>query len=59
MVLEALDERSALSHPIRMGVPFTTRLSNDGGMHCPKDLTAQIHFICEACTVRSVLGAEL
>jgi hypothetical protein len=44
---------------IRMGVPFTTRLSNDGGMYCPKDLAAQIQFICEACTVRSVLGAEL
>jgi hypothetical protein len=28
-------------------------------MHCPKDIAAYAHFICEACTVRSVLGREL
>jgi hypothetical protein len=28
-------------------------------MHCPKDIAAYAHFICEACTVRSALGQEL
>jgi hypothetical protein len=28
-------------------------------MHYPKDIAAYAHFICEACTVRSVLGREL
>jgi hypothetical protein len=42
-----------------MGLPFVTRLPKDGGMHCPRDLAAFAHFICEACTVRSVLQREL
>jgi hypothetical protein len=42
-----------------MGPPLTTRLSNQQGMFCPKDLAGQMQFICEACTVRSVTGAEL
>jgi hypothetical protein len=48
-------------HPecIRMGLPFVTRLPKDGGMHCPRDLAAFAHFICEACTVRLVLQREL
>jgi hypothetical protein len=42
-----------------MGLPFVTRLPKDSGMHCPRDLAAFAHFICEACTVRSVLKQEL
>jgi hypothetical protein len=42
-----------------MGLPFTTRLANKKGLFCPKDLANQIQYICEACTVRSVLKGEL
>lgn len=48
-------------HPncVRIGVPFTTRLPKEGGLYCPNDLAAWKHFICEACTVRSVLEREI
>jgi hypothetical protein len=42
-----------------MGLPFVTRLPKAGGMYCPRDLAAYAQFICEACTVRSVLKREL
>jgi hypothetical protein len=44
---------------IRIGTPFTTRLAKGEGLYCPHDLASQQQFICEACTVRSVLEAEL
>jgi hypothetical protein len=42
-----------------MGAPFTTRLSKEEGLFCPKDFANQQQFICEACTVRSVIKTEL
>ena len=44
-----------------VGAPFTTRLlrGNEGGLQYPTDLTGAYTFICELCTVRSVLGREL
>jgi hypothetical protein len=44
---------------IQIGTPFTTRISNDAGLFCPQDLASQQQFICEACTVRSVLLEEI
>jgi hypothetical protein len=48
-------------HPgcIRIGLPFQTRLPKDRGLFCPPDLASLRHFVCEACTVRAVLGREL
>jgi hypothetical protein len=47
-------------HPqcIRVGVPFTTRRDKGAGLVFP-DVRDWPHFICEACTVRSVLDREL
>ena len=44
-----------------MGAPFTTRLvrGNLGGLQYPKDLTESYTFVCELCSVRSVVGREL
>jgi hypothetical protein len=44
---------------IRMGAPFTTRLTKEEGLFCPKDFANQQQFICEACTVCSVIKEEL
>ena len=43
----------------RVGIPFKTRLAKDGGLVIPPGIHDWPHFICEACTVRSVLGREL
>ena len=47
-------------HPqcIRAGPPFTTRLRNSGGLVFPR-VREWPNFICEVCTVRSVLDREL
>jgi hypothetical protein len=44
---------------VRIGLPFTTRLPKDGGLSLPKDAACFSHFICEACTVRSVTKREI
>ena len=41
-----------------MGAPFRTRLREDGGLAMPP-LPDFPNFICELCTVRSVLDREL
>lgn len=43
---------------VRVGLPFRTRLRGDGGLRLPK-LPDFPGFICELCTVRSVLDREL
>jgi hypothetical protein len=43
---------------IQAGLPFTTRRVKDAGLAFPRVTTWPI-FICEACTVRSVLQREL
>jgi len=43
---------------IRAGAPFTTRSEVDAGLTFPYVSTFS-RFICELCTVRSVLGREL
>jgi hypothetical protein len=47
-------------HPscIRAGLPFTSRRKNSGGLVFP-DISVWPSFVCEACTVRSVLDREL
>jgi hypothetical protein len=44
-----------------VGSPFTTRLvrGNQGGLQYPRDLTDAYTFVCELCSVRSVVGREL
>lgn len=46
---------------ISVGSPFTTRLirGNLGGLQYPRDLVEAYTFVCELCSVRSVLGREL
>lgn len=44
---------------MRMGAPFTTRLRDRGGLFFPSSMVDVPSFICEACTVRSVLQREL
>jgi hypothetical protein len=41
------------------GLPFTTRLRKHSGLKFPAQIRDWPHFICEACTVRSVTGREL
>ena len=43
---------------IRVGAPFRTRLRDNGGLSMPP-LPDFPNFICELCTVRSVLDREL
>ena len=43
---------------IKVGEPFRTRLANDKGLSFPS-IDIVPNFICEACTVRAVLGREL
>ena len=43
---------------IRVGEPFTSRRKGDAGLVFPP-VTVWANYICEACTVRSVLGREL
>ena len=43
----------------RVGPPFTTRRQKDGGLSFPSSVSVWPTFICEACTVRTVLGREL
>lgn len=43
---------------IRVGEPFRTRLRKEKGLSFPK-IGITPHFICEACTVRAMLGREL
>lgn len=47
-------------HPscIQVGEPFQTRRDDGRGLTFPK-VSGPLAFICEACTVRSVLGREL
>jgi hypothetical protein len=49
------------SHCIRVGAPFTTRLTRGGKRWstAPSDLTGAYTFVCELCSVRSVVGREL
>jgi hypothetical protein len=42
-----------------VGVPFKTRLTRAGGLTIPPGMHKWPHFICEACTVRSLLAREL
>lgn len=42
----------------RGGPPFTTRRANSEGLHFP-DVSEWSTFVCEACTVRRILGREL
>jgi hypothetical protein len=48
-------------HPqcFRAGPPFGTRLVNHEGLGFPPTISWWPHLICEACTVRAVLGREL
>jgi hypothetical protein len=48
-------------HPqcFRAGPPFSTHLANHGGLVFPSTISWWPHLICEACTVRAVLGREL
>jgi hypothetical protein len=43
----------------RAGLPFKTRLLANGGLTIPSGIHEWPHFICEACTVRSVVDREL
>jgi hypothetical protein len=43
----------------RAGFPFKTRLLANGGLNIPSGIHEWPHFICEACTVRSVVDREL
>ena len=43
----------------RAGAPFGTRLVNHGGLVFPPTIKWWPHLICEACTVRAVVGREL
>lgn len=42
---------------LRVGEPFVTRRDDEGGLSFPSQAVPPI-FICESCTVRSVLGRE-
>jgi hypothetical protein len=42
-----------------VGFPFKTRLPADGGITGPSRIRKWPHFICEACTVRSMVDREL
>ena len=43
---------------IVVGLPFRTRLAKDGGLSFPA-VAVSPPFVCEACTVRAMLGREL
>ncbi len=43
----------------KAGLPFQTRLPKGGGLCLPTTIKEWPHFICEACTVRSVREREL
>ena len=45
-------------HCLSIGQPFQTRLKDQEGLSFPKILDLP-HFVCEACTVREVVGREL
>jgi hypothetical protein len=43
---------------VSVGAPFTSRRKGGAGLSFPK-VTDWPNFVCEACTVREVLGREL
>jgi len=48
-------------HPrcFQAGPPFYSRRKNQAGLTLPSNIRQWAHFICESCTVRSVLDREL